>query len=135
MPVHAISARTGDGMEKLHAYPAGHHTVALLGPSGAGKSTLVNALVGDEVQRTGVVRRSTRRAATPRRRPSWWPCPTVASCSTPAGPASGGPVDDSNSDGEGGGGLVGLDDITALAEGLAGSPTAATTPSPTARSA
>ena len=56
VPVHAISARTGDGMEKLHAYTAGHHTVALLGPSGAGKSTLVNALVGDEVQRTGAVR-------------------------------------------------------------------------------
>jgi ribosome biogenesis GTPase len=56
VPVHAISARVGDGMEKLHAYTAGHHTVALLGPSGAGKSTLVNALAGDEVQRTGAVR-------------------------------------------------------------------------------
>jgi ribosome biogenesis GTPase len=56
VPVHAVSAKTGDGMEKLHAYTAGHHTIALLGPSGAGKSTIVNALVGDDVQRTGAVR-------------------------------------------------------------------------------
>jgi ribosome biogenesis GTPase len=56
VPVHAVSARTGDGMEALHAYTAGHRTVALFGPSGAGKSTLVNALVGGEVQRTGAVR-------------------------------------------------------------------------------
>jgi ribosome biogenesis GTPase len=56
VPVHAVSARTGEGLEKLHASTAGHHTIALLGPSGAGKSTLVNALAGDDVQRTAAVR-------------------------------------------------------------------------------
>ena len=56
VPVHAVSAKTGAGLEKLHASTAGHHTVALLGPSGAGKSTLVNTLMGEDVQRIGAVR-------------------------------------------------------------------------------
>jgi ribosome biogenesis GTPase len=48
IPVHALSARTGVGLERVRdVLPAGM-TGALLGPSGAGKSTLVNALVGDE---------------------------------------------------------------------------------------
>jgi ribosome biogenesis GTPase len=46
--VHALSARTGAGMEHLRAHLGRGRTVALLGSSGVGKSTLVNALLGEE---------------------------------------------------------------------------------------
>jgi ribosome biogenesis GTPase len=55
-PVHLASATTGVGVEQLRHYLDDDNTVVLLGESGAGKSTLVNALVGDEVQRTADVR-------------------------------------------------------------------------------
>jgi ribosome biogenesis GTPase len=55
-PVHAVSAKTGQGLEALSAYLAPGQTVALLGPSGAGKSSIVNALVGRDTQATGEVR-------------------------------------------------------------------------------
>jgi len=48
VPVHAVSARTGHGLEAVRAELPHGVTGALLGPSGVGKSTLVNALVGDE---------------------------------------------------------------------------------------
>jgi ribosome biogenesis GTPase len=54
--VHAVSTRTGDGLDALGAYLAPGRTIALLGPSGAGKSSIVNALVGREVLPTGEVR-------------------------------------------------------------------------------
>lgn len=58
--VITVSSRTLVGVEQLR--PAGgHETIALLGASGVGKSTLVNALVGDDVQRTGVVREGDQR--------------------------------------------------------------------------
>ena len=53
--VLVASAATGEGMDAVRAACAGR-TVALVGASGAGKSTMVNALVGDDVQRTGEVR-------------------------------------------------------------------------------
>jgi ribosome biogenesis GTPase len=56
VPVHLVSSLTGEGLDTLEAYLAGHRTIALLGPSGAGKSTLVNALVGQARQRTAEVR-------------------------------------------------------------------------------
>ena len=49
VPVHAVSARTGFGLDALRSHLPPGATGALLGPSGAGKSTLVNALVGAEL--------------------------------------------------------------------------------------
>ena len=56
VPVHRVSARTGEGCEELRAYLGRGKTVGLLGSSGVGKSTLSNRLLGREVQKTGDVR-------------------------------------------------------------------------------
>jgi ribosome biogenesis GTPase len=50
VPVHAVSALTGDGVDDLEAFFGDRRTIALLGTSGAGKSTLINALLGREAQ-------------------------------------------------------------------------------------
>ncbi|MEX2210516.1 MAG: ribosome small subunit-dependent GTPase A [Gaiellaceae bacterium] len=54
--VHALSAKTGAGLEQLAGYLAVGRTVALLGSSGVGKSTLANRLAGAELLSTGAVR-------------------------------------------------------------------------------
>ncbi|HET7728319.1 MAG TPA: ribosome small subunit-dependent GTPase A [Candidatus Limnocylindrales bacterium] len=57
VPVHAVSALTGHGLDRLasaHLRPG--VTAVVLGSSGVGKSTLVNALLGLERQRTNDVR-------------------------------------------------------------------------------
>ena len=54
--VHAVSALTGDEMDKLQGVSAARKTIALLGSSGVGKSTLVNALAGTEIMKTGDIR-------------------------------------------------------------------------------
>jgi ribosome biogenesis GTPase / thiamine phosphate phosphatase len=56
VPVHPLSARTGEGMEALDAYLAPGCTVALLGMSGVGKSTLANRLHGSEILATDSLR-------------------------------------------------------------------------------
>jgi ribosome biogenesis GTPase len=56
VPVHAISALRGDGLESVAAYCVPCHTVALLGSSGVGKSTLINALLGTDLLPTASVR-------------------------------------------------------------------------------
>lgn len=56
VPVHAISAARGAGIEAIRAYFGEGQTVALVGSSGAGKSTLVNYLLGAEVQRVREIR-------------------------------------------------------------------------------
>jgi ribosome biogenesis GTPase len=61
VPVHALSAKRGDGVEQLSPYIGRGRTVALMGSSGVGKSTIVNRLLGSEVQRTQEVRLSDTR--------------------------------------------------------------------------
>jgi ribosome biogenesis GTPase len=56
VPVHAVSARTGDGLAILNRYLTPGATVVLLGSSGAGKSTLTNVLMGADVQLVREVR-------------------------------------------------------------------------------
>lgn len=56
IPVHAISAKTGMGVDVIEGYLGPGRTGALLGSSGAGKSTLVNALMGEELLETREVR-------------------------------------------------------------------------------
>ena len=46
VPVLAVSAANGDGLEALDAYLGRGRTVALLGSSGVGKTTLANRLLG-----------------------------------------------------------------------------------------
>jgi len=60
VPVVAVSAKTGEGLDELAAYLATGETVGMLGKSGVGKSALVNALGayggGSAVAREGQVR-------------------------------------------------------------------------------
>ena len=61
VPVHPISARSGEGFEALAAYLVPGRTVAAIGSSGVGKSTLTNRLLGHETQSTQPVRGADRR--------------------------------------------------------------------------
>lgn len=56
VPVIAICAPTGEGMDQLLGHLQPGTTAALLGMSGAGKSTLVNALAGEDVQKVNEIR-------------------------------------------------------------------------------
>jgi ribosome biogenesis GTPase len=56
VPVHAMSAKTGVGLDQLRRYLLPGATVVLLGSSGVGKSTLTNALMGHDVQLVREVR-------------------------------------------------------------------------------
>jgi ribosome biogenesis GTPase / thiamine phosphate phosphatase len=58
VPVHAVSASTGGGLEQLAPYLGPGRTVALLGSSGVGKSTLVNRLLGEGRQAVQPIRAS-----------------------------------------------------------------------------
>ena len=61
VPVHVVSAKTGEGVDALFAYAGVGETIALLGSSGVGKSALINAMLGSERQATGAVRGDDRR--------------------------------------------------------------------------
>jgi ribosome biogenesis GTPase len=68
LPVHALSARTGDGVADVLAYLQPGVTTALLGSSGVGKSTLVNRLTGEERLLTREIRDDGRGRHTTTRR-------------------------------------------------------------------
>ncbi|ATB31125.1 ribosome small subunit-dependent GTPase A [Melittangium boletus] len=50
VPVHTVSAVTGEGLDALAPYLGRGQTVALIGSSGVGKSTLINRLLGSARQ-------------------------------------------------------------------------------------
>jgi ribosome biogenesis GTPase len=56
VPVHAVSATTGEGIQSLNPYLTTGKTVALLGSSGVGKSTIINCLLGEERLATKEIR-------------------------------------------------------------------------------
>jgi ribosome biogenesis GTPase len=58
VPVFAISATTGEGIEGLYPHLSHGETSVLLGPSGVGKSSIINAVAGEQVAKTGSVRES-----------------------------------------------------------------------------
>jgi ribosome biogenesis GTPase len=68
IPVHALSARTGDGLDGVRAYLRPGLTAVLLGSSGVGKSTLINALLGEERLDTQEIRDDGRGRHTTTRR-------------------------------------------------------------------
>lgn len=56
VPVHAVSALTGEGLDALSIYLTPGRTAAMLGSSGVGKSTLLNRLLGANRQEISPVR-------------------------------------------------------------------------------
>ncbi len=56
VPVHAVSSRTGCGMDALAEYFLPGKTSVFLGMSGVGKSSLLNALMGREVMQVKAIR-------------------------------------------------------------------------------
>jgi ribosome biogenesis GTPase len=61
VPVLALAAKKGEGLEALQPWLLPGRTVVLLGSSGVGKSTIVNRLLGREKQRTQEVREADQR--------------------------------------------------------------------------
>jgi ribosome biogenesis GTPase len=56
VPVHTVSAVTGEGIDELRPYLVPGRTVVLLGSSGVGKSTLINCVLGIEQLETQEIR-------------------------------------------------------------------------------
>lgn len=61
VPVHAVSATDGSGVEAVRSYLTVGTTAVLLGSSGVGKSTLLNTLAGEELRKTTSVREADSR--------------------------------------------------------------------------
>ena len=61
MPVLALSALAGHGLDAIPALLARGETAALIGSSGVGKSTILNQLLGEDRQRTAAVRAGDQR--------------------------------------------------------------------------
>jgi ribosome biogenesis GTPase len=60
-PVHAISTKSGVGLELFDEYLHEGVTAAFLGSSGVGKSSLINAMLGEARQRVADVREKDQR--------------------------------------------------------------------------
>jgi ribosome biogenesis GTPase len=58
IPIHAISAKRGEGLDEILSYLAKGQTAVLLGSSGVGKSTLINSLSGGPRLRVAPIRES-----------------------------------------------------------------------------
>ena len=56
VPIHAVSAHTGFGLDELGEYLQPGKTVVFLGMSGVGKSSLLNALMNQEVMTVKAIR-------------------------------------------------------------------------------
>lgn len=56
IPVLPVSAKDSAGIEAVVMYLREGRTFAFIGVSGTGKSTLINAIAGDEIQKTGETR-------------------------------------------------------------------------------
>lgn len=76
IPVYALSAHTGQGLEQLSPYLAPGQTLVFLGSSGVGKSSLVNALAGQEIMAVKEIREddSKGRHTTTHRQLMMMPC-------------------------------------------------------------
>lgn len=59
--VIALSALSGEGLQELQSYLVSEVTAAFTGPSGVGKSALINAITGNDVQKTGNIRADDKR--------------------------------------------------------------------------
>ncbi len=58
VPIHIVSALTGEGLNELSQYLNRGETAAFLGSSGVGKSTIINQLVGQEKMEVNQIRES-----------------------------------------------------------------------------
>ncbi len=58
VPVHVVSPKLDQGLDRVAQYLPPGKTGALLGSSGVGKSTIINRLVGRDVQKTRDIRAS-----------------------------------------------------------------------------
>ena len=58
VPVHVVSPKFDQGLDRVAEHVPAGKTGALLGSSGVGKSTIINRLVGHEVQKTRDIRES-----------------------------------------------------------------------------
>lgn len=58
IPIHMVSALTGEGIDELSLSFNTGSTIAFCGHSGVGKSSLVNALLGNNMIKTGELRES-----------------------------------------------------------------------------
>lgn len=56
VPVYAVSAKTGAGLDSLADYMMPRKTIVFLGSSGVGKSSLVNALAGEDIMAVNGIR-------------------------------------------------------------------------------